>query len=152
VERLAQNYLGRAKAHCLPISEELIHLADEHHPIEVRLVPLRNYHGAIWHLRDSWVIQLNENDTPARRRFALFHEAFHVLAHHRGTTLVFKKRGGEAGSFNELLADHFASCILLPKEWVREKWAKVRDLDRMSKIFRVPKPLTWLRLRGMGLV
>ncbi len=152
VERLARNYLKRAEVHCPPVSEELVYLADQHHPIEVRLVPLKIYHGAIWHLNDSWIIQLNENDTPARRRFALFHEAFHILAHRRTTTLVFKKRGYTIGSFNELLADYFAACILLPREWVREKWPEVRDLDQIAKIFDVPKQLMWIRLREMDLI
>jgi len=45
---------------------------------------------------------------------------------------VFRKRGTKEGSFNELLADYFATCILMPKEWVTEKWAEVKDLDRVS--------------------
>ena len=151
VERLEQNYLKRAKVHCPPVSEELAYLADQHHPIEVRPISLKSCHGALWYLNDSWIIQLNENDTPARRRFALFHEVFHILAHRRTNTPVFKKRGHEVGSFNELLADYFAACILLPKGWVREKWSAVRDLDQMVKIFDAPKQLMWIRLREMSL-
>jgi len=152
VERLAQNYLKRAKVYCPPIPEEIIYLADEHHPIEVRLVPFKIYHGAIWRLRDSWVIQLNENDASVRKRFALFHEAFHVLARCRATTLVFRKRGRNAGSFSEFLADYFARCVLIPRKWVEKKWPETRDLDQIAKIFDVPKPLMWLRLREMGLL
>lgn len=152
VERLAQNYLERAEVHGPPVSEELAFLADQHHPIEVRKVSLKSCHGALWRLNDSWIIQLNENDIPARRRFALFHEVFHILAHRRTNTLVFKKRGDTVGSFNELLADYFAACILLPKEWVREKWSEVGDLDQTAKIFDVPKQLMWIRLRQMNLI
>lgn len=154
VERLAQNYLERAKVHCPPVAEELAYLADQyypHHPIEIRPVSLKSCHGALWYLNDSWIIQLNENDIPARRRFALFHEVFHILAHRRASTVVFKKRGYTIGSFNELLADYFAACILLPKEWVREKWSEVRDLGQIAKIFDVPKQLMWIRLREMSL-
>jgi Zn-dependent peptidase ImmA (M78 family) len=115
-------------------------------------VPLKIYHGAIWYLKGGWIIQLNENDTLARRRFVLFHEAFHILAHHRAPTVVFKKRECREGSFNELLADHFAGSILMPREWVEKKWAVGEDLDGMAKIFDVPRSLTWLRLREIGLV
>ena len=45
---------------------------------------------------------------------------------------MFRKRGTKEGSFNELLADYFATCILMPKEWVTEKWVEVKDLDRVS--------------------
>ena len=152
VERLAQKYLQRAGVHCPPVPIELIHLADKQHPIEVRLLPLKIYHGAVWHLKGRWIIQLNRNDTPVSRRFALFHEAFHILAHHRAPTVVFKKRECGEGSFNELLADYFAGSILMPEEWVSKKWAVGEDLDGMAKIFDVPKPVMWLRLREMGLV
>ena len=89
-----------------------------------------------------------------RQRFTLFHEVFHILAHCKATP-VFKKRGTEVnkgGSFNELLADYFAACILMPREWVREKWAEVKDLDSMTKIFEIPKPIMWIKLRQLGLV
>ncbi len=152
VERLAQKYLRIAGVYCPPVPTEIISLADEQHPIEVRLMPLKIHHGAIWYLKGSWIIQLNEKDSSSRRRFSLFHEAFHILAHRRATTPVFKKSGCGVGSFNELLADYFAGYILMPRGWVSKKWAVGEDLDGMAKIFDVPKPLMWLRLREMGLV
>jgi len=151
VERQAQKYLKIARVQCPPVPIKLIALADERRSIEVRLVPLKSCHGAIWGLRGRWVIQLNVNDTPARRRFALFHEGFHIIAHRKGTP-VFKKSEYGAGSFNELLADYFAGAMLLPREWVKEKWAEVGDVDRMAKIFDVPKALMWIRLREIGLI
>jgi Zn-dependent peptidase ImmA (M78 family) len=65
---------------------------------------------------------------------------------------VFKKRRLEQGSFNELLADYFASCILMPREWVKEKWEEIKDLDRMAETFAVPKSFMYMRLRQLGLV
>lgn len=56
------------------------------------------------------------------------------------------------GSFNELLADYFAICILMPRQWVREKWAEVKHLNRMVEIFDVPKPAMYIRLKQLGLV
>jgi len=84
-------------------------------------------------------------------RFTIFHEAFHILAHCR-TSPVFRKRGSIVGSFNEFLADYFALCILMPREWVAEKWAEVKDLDQMAKIFSVSKSAMCIRLRQMGLI
>jgi len=60
---------------------------------------------------------------------------------------VFRKRGTKGGSFNELLADYFAICILMPK-----KWAEVKDLDRMAEIFDVPKAVMCIRLKRLGLI
>jgi len=115
VEMLAENFLRKGKVHCPPVSTQLVSLVDEQHPIEVRLVPLTVHHGAIWRLNDTWVVQLNANDTPATRRFTLFHEAFHILAHRRAVP-VFNRRGLKAGPFNEMLAEYFATCILLPRQ------------------------------------
>ena len=65
---------------------------------------------------------------------------------------MFKKRGLEQGSFNELLADYFATCIMAPRGWVVEKWAGVKDLDQMAKIFAVPKSVMCVRLTQLGLI
>ncbi len=152
VEMVSQKYLEKGRVHCPPVPTELISLADEQHPIEVHLLPLKVYHGAIWRLREGWIIQLNKNDTSARKRFTLFHEAFHILAHCSNTTPVFRKRIGTRGSFNELLADGFAAYLLMPEEWVMEKWAEVQDLDRMAEIFDVPKPTMCIKLKRLGLI
>ena len=151
VEVLAQKYLKMGRVRCPPVPTALVALVDQRGAIEVRLLALKAYHGAIWHLKDGWIIQLKANDTSAVKRFTLLHEAFHILAHHR-TTPVFKKRGAIQGSFNELLADYFAICILTPRRWVKEKWAEVKNLDRMAKIFGVPKPVMGIRLRQLGLI
>ena len=129
----------------------LILLIDPTGTTEVHHLPLKAYHGSIWHLKEGWVVQLKGNDTRGMQRFTLFHEVFHILAPCR-TTPKFKKRGLIRGSFNELLADHFASCILMPRHWVRKKWAEVQDLDRMVEIFDVPKPAMCIRLKQLGLV
>jgi hypothetical protein len=127
VERLAHKYLKIAGIYGPPVPAEIVSLADEWRSIEVRLVPLKIHHGA------------------------LFHEGFHILAHCRGNP-IFKKSQYAVGSFNELLADYFAGAILMPREWVKEKWAEINDLGRMAKIFDVPKALMWVRLREIGLI
>jgi len=129
----------------------IVSLADAQRCIEIHTLPLKSYHGAIWRLNDGWVVQLKDGDTSAEKRFTLFHETFHILAYCGGTP-VFKKRGLEQGSFNELLADYFASCILMPREWVKEKWAVIKDLDGMAEIFAVPKSAMCMSLRQMGLI
>jgi hypothetical protein len=151
VELLAQKYLQAGKVKCPPVSTALIGSIVQGGITEVRHLPLKAYHGAIWHPKAEWIVQLKADDTPAMKRFTLFHEAFHILAHCRCTP-VFKKRGLEQGSFNELLADYFATCLLMPRRWVREKWAEVKDLGGMAEIFDVPKSAVCIRLRQLGLV
>ena len=71
---------------------------------------------------------------------------------HCTTTPVFRRRGLGGGSFNELVADSFAARILMPEEWVKEKWVEVNDLNQMAKIFRVPNSLMCVRLKRLGLI
>jgi hypothetical protein len=40
----------------------------------------------------------------------------------------------------------------MPREWVREKWAEVHDLNRIAEIFDVPESVMCLRLRLLGLI
>jgi len=151
VEMLSQKCLKMGKVCCPPVPTGLVKIFDQQHTVEIHQLPLKVHHGAIWHWKDGWVIQLKESDASAIKRFTLFHEAFHILAHCR-TAPVFSKIGSMVGSFNELLADEFASCLLMPKEWVVENWAKVDDLDSIAEIFDVPKPVMCLRLRRLGLI
>ena len=151
VETLAQKCLKEGKVYGPPVSVELIPRFDTEHSVEIHLISLNAYHGAIWRLKDRWIIQLKSGGTPSMRRYSLFHEAFHILAYSQGIS-VFRKRGVEGGHFNEALADYFATCILMPREWVRKKWVEVKDLDSMAKTFSVPKVVMWISLRQLGLV
>ena len=50
------------------------------------------------------------------------------------------------------MADYVAACMLMLRGWVKEKWAEVKDLDRMAEIFDVPKSAICIRLRRLGLI
>ena len=40
----------------------------------------------------------------------------------------------------------------MPADWVREKWAEVRDVDRMEEIFTVPEAAMWIRFKLLRLI
>jgi Zn-dependent peptidase ImmA (M78 family) len=151
VEMLAQKYLKMGKVQAPPVPDSLVELTDWQRDVEIRLVPLEAYHGALWLHEDSWIIQLNKNDTLARRRLTLFHESFHILAHCRATP-VFRKINSDKGSFNELLAENFAHHILMPRKWVEEKWAEFKDPTILAEIFDVPETAMKLRLKSLHLI
>jgi len=152
VTKLANKYRVEAGIDGLPVPSNLITQAYDNLPIEVRQVPLKAYHGAVWRLSDCWLIQLNSKDTSARQRFTLYHEIFHILAHCKSTPVFKKTSGSREGTFNELLADDFAAVILVPGNWMRNKWAEVQDVSRMTAIFDVPKPVMYLSLKTMRLI
>ena len=150
-KRYLREYLDLSGISQPPMPAELVARIDLRHNIEVREIPLKAYHGAIWRHNDEWVIQLRGNDASVTKRFTLFHEAFHILAH-CNTSPVFRKRSEMAGSFNEMLADHFSLCILMPRDWIMEKWTEVPDLEKMAEIFAVPRSAMCIRLRQLNLI
>jgi len=152
IESLAQDWLQKGRVFCPPVPSELALQADEHRRIEVRLVPLKTHNGAIWLLREGWVIHLKHDDPRTRQRFTLFHEAFHILAHCKSRKPVFRRVGAQCGTFNEVLAEAFATFVLMPEKWVRIKWAEVKDLDELARIFQVSVPALHGRLRMIGLI
>lgn len=153
VEALANKYVKKTRLNQPPVSTELIKQFGVSPNLEIRQLPLKAYHGAVWHLDDGWVIHINSNNKPARKRVTLFHEVFHILAHCKaGATPVFRKRGTKEGLFNEMLADYFAGCVLMPRKWVEQKWTEVGDLKRMAEIFQVTEVSMWIRLKTMGLI
>ena len=152
VRRLAVKYQMEAGVDRLPVPADLITRGGDNRPIEVRELPFKAHHGAIWRLNDCWAIQLNSNDPPARKRFTLYHEIFHILAHCKATPVFKRISSSPDGSFNELLADHFAAIILMPEKQVKERWAEVEDINQMATMFDVPKPLVWFALKHLSLV
>jgi len=151
VECLAESYLQKGGINCPPVPTSLAMLADEMCNIEVRLIPLKMCHGGLWRLNSRWVVHLSSNDNPTWQRFTLFHEVFHILAH-RKTTPVFSKIGSEEGRFNEALANYFANYVLAPPHWVKQAWAKSKDIAQMAAYFDVPYVVMFVMLRRAGLV
>ncbi len=151
VESLAKRYLDLENVTSPPVPESLIEYIGQPNVVEVRLVPLASYHGSLWYLDDSWVVQINGNDDYRVRRLTIFHEAFHILAHSNGTP-VFRKINSNKGAFNELLAEYFTYNILMPETWVRDKWTQVRDIDKMAEIFLVPKSAMITTLSSLQLI
>jgi len=150
VEKLASEYLTGAGVTGPPVPSELIDVFDESRKVEVRLVPLKALHGVVWLLRRGWIIQLNSRDPRRVRRYSMFHEAFHIAC--RITYPAFDRAEARHTSFNEVLADHFATCFLMPKEWVEEYWPGVQDIRAMADRFDVPLSQMRWRLNQLDLL
>ena len=151
VEMLADKYLKKWRIDSPPVPTGLAFLIDQENSLEVRPLPLKVHHGATWCLKDGIVIQIKGDDPPAEKRLTLFHELFHVLCHRKAIP-QFRKARARQGAFNEMLAYSFAGSMLMPRQWVKEKWAEVKDLDQMAEIFDVPKPIMCVKLKRLGLM
>lgn len=151
--QLARSYSQKLGLKEIPVSTVISGKVDLNQPVEVRLVPLKFTHGAVWGLKkDGWVIHLNSEDSPARRRFTLYHELFHILAHCNASPVFRKKPYLREGTFNELLADLFSAVIILPKDILSNKWAEVKDISKMAAIFDVPETIMYCGLKHLNLL
>ena len=152
LRKLAQSYTEKNGIKEIPVPVDIINRVFSDQSVEVRLVPLKSAHGAIWRLKDAWVIHLNSKDTSARRRFTLYHELFHILTHCNATPIFKKVPSQKGGSFNELLADHFSAVMIIPVEMMRKKWPEVKDIKKMAAIFDVPEPVMYCGLKHSRLI
>lgn len=147
---LSESWLQKGKVRNPPVPSTLISIMDRTCDIEVRTIPMKAYHGAIWKTREGWVVYLNSNDSPFKQRVTLFHEAFHVLAHCKATP-IFKKRGSTKGAFNELLADNFALHILMPQKWFVKSLAACPDISILAEQYQVTEEAVKERIESLGL-
>lgn len=152
VRRLANNIRDNIHTDRLPVPTDLVTKGCFNLPIEIRLVPLKAYHGAVWRLNDSWVIHLNNKDKSARRRFTLYHEIFHILAHCEAKPVFKKCPDKREGIFNELLADHFSACVLTPEHMMKRKWLELNNVKKMAATFDVPESVMYCGLKFMSLI
>jgi hypothetical protein len=149
VERMAAGYLDRQHIDRPPAPSSLIEAFDDTRDIEVRLLPLRSLHGAVWLIENEWVVQLNATDSPEERRETLFHEAFHIAC--RSASPAFRRVDMGQRPFRDILADHFAACLLMPKDWIEDYAPAIRDTARMARVFDVSVSAMRHRLKQLGL-
>ena len=147
IESLATEWFQANGIQDVPISTELMKMADNAHPIEVHLLPLKAHYGATWFLNNRWVIQINSKQPVDVQRYTLFHETFHIVSY-----LQTKLAVGKTGIFNEKLANHFAATVMMPNGLVRQKWDKIKNLEQMASFFLVPKQAMCVRLKQLGII
>ncbi|MGE5619575.1 MAG: ImmA/IrrE family metallo-endopeptidase [Sphingomonadaceae bacterium] len=145
VKDLAEKVLRNSSCSKPPVNVNLIGLFDPGKPVIVHPVPLNGHRGKLLDQGDEWHILVNRNDPQVSQRFTILHEGFHVLRRVRNVALA------STGSDLEILADLFAACVLMPEEWVRDRWPKVKELWRLASIFQVSQSAMKVRLQELGL-
>lgn len=144
IEKLAKKYVMQAGIEGPPVPIDLISLFDTRRPIEFRSLPLKHCFGAAWLLDDEWVIHLNANVTFAERRFTAFHEGFHIICRNSGMRISHTE--DSVRPLGERLADYFASCVLLPWDFIADLSPAELYPERIAKTFHVPEHIARARL------
>ncbi len=99
-----------------------------------------------------WLVALNGNEPPARRRFSLAHELFHIINHTTGAQMHPDLPSQPGILKAERLADYFAGCLLMPKRHVKRLSGEGRGLELLADEFSVSPRAMQVRLSQLGLV
>ena len=142
----------------------LLALLDQHQPavnvgaiaelprIEVRVEPALPMSGFAQWSRGRWLIGINRDDAPVRRRFTLAHEFKHVLDHPFALRAYPDAKGRPSEKRAEAICDYFAACLLMPRPWVKQAWVSgIQDQRALAQLFGVSEAAMALRLRQLGL-
>jgi len=105
--------------------------------------------------KEEAVIGVNESHHPLRQRFTVAHELGHFLLGHG---LGEDNRDAIDEAFDsprpqEREANFFASCLLMPGDWVKKQVKKDGlDIEKLSKTFGVSRQAITIRLLELRLI
>ncbi len=143
---------------------KLLDILDQHQPavnvaaiaelsrIEVRVEPNLPVSGFSQWSRGRWLIGVNQDDAPVRRRFTLAHEMKHVLDHPFIDSLYPDRNGEPSEERAETICDYFAACLLMPRPWVKQAYTGgIQDQRALARLFGVSEAAMAVRLRQLGI-
>lgn len=151
IEELATQAIDHVDFKDLPVPIEQI--AESFH-LEVVPFPFHDKLSGLLK-KDDGVIGVNESHHPLRQRFTIAHELGHFLLGHG---MGEDNRDAIDEAFDsprpqEREANYFASCLLMPEEWVKKEVKKNGlDIEKLSKSFNVSKQAITIRLLELRLI
>lgn len=126
------------------------------HGLKVRYVARTGgFEGRL--VRDRMVIEVNRHHHRHKQRFTIAHEIGHfVLAHSPVFNSYDDRSIADPNRINERQANAFASDLLIPEPWVRQRWSEVRrserPIDKIAECFDVSSEAMYYRLADLDLL
>jgi len=104
--------------------------------------------------KGTWVIVLNDHEPETRVRFTLAHEIHHAVDGHWRDSLYPPLFNLSTRQRSELVANHFAACLLMPRLWVKRLYCDegIQDISRLARRFGVSTDAMRRRLESLGLI
>lgn len=101
-----------------------------------------------------WLIVVNRDSVPGRRRFTLGHEIKHVLDH-PALKIAYKQLGrGDRRKHDqqiETICNYFSACFLMPRTWVKRAYTSgIQDEEALAGLFNVSVEAMHTRLTYLG--
>lgn len=127
--------------------------------IEIRLQPrhrMPTLAGFTQWVDGRWLIVINRDSVPGRRRFTLAHEMKHLIDH-PNFRVAYKNLGrGDKRKHDqqvELICNYFAACFLMPRAWVKRAYAQgIQDEEALAGLFKVSVEAMHNRLIYLGYI
>lgn len=127
--------------------------------IEVRLQPrhrMPTLAGFSQWVDGRWLIVINRDSVPGRRRFTLAHEIKHVIDHPSFRTSYKHLGRGDAQKHDqqvEMICNYFAACFLMPRTWIKRVYAQgIQDEEALAGLFEVSLEAMHNRLIHLGYI
>ncbi len=116
--------------------------------------------GILTQMENKWVVILNQDDSPTRKRFTVAHEIGHFLLH-KGRGFIDDFSAGETFYRNveenqtleiEKEANLFAAAVLMPEQKLKEIWPSCNNPAEAAEKFNVSEVSMTYRLKNLGLI
>lgn len=152
IEKISSQALQKAGGSDLPVPVEKIAGAFGLEVVEFA------FHNKISGLlkKEQGVIGVNQTHHPVRKRFTIAHELGHfLLGHGLGEEIQEETIDDSFDKSHpqEREANQFASCLLMPREFVKKEVNKNSlDIEKLSKTFGVSKQAITIRLLELKLI
>jgi Zn-dependent peptidase ImmA (M78 family) len=159
IERLAQELLDRANVMEPPVRIEDVAIAAGFRIVKERLDS--DLSGFYVMRAGTPTIGINVAHPKVRQRFTLAHELGHATLHaadHYDREFRRDPNSSTATDRDEMDANAFAAALLMPADWVRERWANATDLfdnewmARTARQFGVSTQSLVYRIDNLGLL
>jgi Zn-dependent peptidase ImmA (M78 family) len=106
------------------------------------------------------IIMINHEEAEVRKRFTIAHELGHYILNDKPTQCYAHRETGKS-DFEEIMANSFASYLLMPEKYLKKYVAHLRDewfdkipddflIYSVSRQFMVSKDAARVRLTKMG--
>lgn len=103
-----------------------------------------------------WLIVVNRDSVPGRRRFTLGHEIKHVIDHPSASVIYRNLGHGDRSKHDqqvETICNHFSACFLMPRMWIKRAWANgIQDEEALAGLFNVSIEAMHTRLTYLGYI
>jgi predicted transcriptional regulator len=127
-----------------------IHLLRDVPRVCVRTVDDLPVSGLTFWGEHTWKIQIRSEESVTHRRFTVLHEFKHIIDHPVCGRL-YDERAYVAVGERELVADHFAACVLLPAKNLKTACGSTADRRELARQFGVSGRQLALRMAELGL-